>query len=77
MLREELKNFLRPEFLNRIDDIVIFRPLSKDDLRGIVDIQLRRLEKLLADRELKLELTEAAKTRSSSSATSRRSARAR
>ena len=62
VLREELKNFLRPEFLNRIDDVIIFRPLSKPDLRGIVDIQLRRLEKLLADRELKLDLTEQAKT---------------
>jgi ATP-dependent Clp protease ATP-binding subunit ClpB len=62
VLREELKNFLRPEFLNRIDDIVIFRPLSKGDLRGIVDIQLKRLEKLLEGRELKLDLTEAAKS---------------
>jgi ATP-dependent Clp protease ATP-binding subunit ClpB len=61
VLRDELRNFLRPEFLNRIDDIVIFRPLSKKDLRGIVDIQLRRLEKLVADRELKLDLTEEAK----------------
>ncbi len=61
VLREELKNFLRPEFLNRIDDVIIFRPLSKSDLRGIVDIQLRRLEKLMADRELKLDLTEDAK----------------
>jgi ATP-dependent Clp protease ATP-binding subunit ClpB len=61
VLREELRNFLRPEFLNRIDDVIIFRPLSKVDLRGIVDIQLRRLEKLVADRELKLELTDAAK----------------
>jgi ATP-dependent Clp protease ATP-binding subunit ClpB len=61
VLREELRNFLRPEFLNRIDDIIIFRPLSKKDLRGIVDIQLRRLEKLVADRELKLDLTENAK----------------
>ena len=61
VLREELRNFLRPEFLNRIDDIVLFRPLSKIDLRGIVDIQLRRLEKLVADRELKLELSESAK----------------
>jgi ATP-dependent Clp protease ATP-binding subunit ClpB len=61
VLRDELRNFLRPEFLNRIDDIVVFRPLSKHDLRGIVDIQLRRLEKLVADRELKLDLTEAAK----------------
>ena len=63
VLREELKNFLRPEFLNRIDDVIIFRPLSKPDLRGIVDIQLRRLEKLVADRELKFEVTERAKMR--------------
>jgi ATP-dependent Clp protease ATP-binding subunit ClpB len=61
VLRDELKNFLRPEFLNRIDDIIIFRPLSKVDLRGIVDIQLKKLEKLVVDRELSLELTEAAK----------------
>jgi ATP-dependent Clp protease ATP-binding subunit ClpB len=63
VLREELKRFLRPEFLNRIDDVIIFRPLSKPDLRGIVEIQLRKVEKLVADRELKLELTEAAKMR--------------
>jgi ATP-dependent Clp protease ATP-binding subunit ClpB len=63
VLREELKRFLRPEFLNRIDDVIIFRPLSKSDLRGIVDIQLRKVEKLVADRELRLELTEAAKMR--------------
>ncbi len=61
VLRDELKNFMRPEFLNRIDDVVLFRPLSKVDLRGIVDIQLRRLEKLLADRELRLSLDDAAK----------------
>jgi ATP-dependent Clp protease ATP-binding subunit ClpB len=48
VLMEELKAFFRPEFLNRIDDIVVFKALSKDDLRGIVDIQLRRLEKLLS-----------------------------
>ncbi len=63
VLQEELRAFLRPEFLNRIDDIVLFRPLSKKDLRGIVDIQLRRLEKLLTDRELRIELTERAKDR--------------
>jgi ATP-dependent Clp protease ATP-binding subunit ClpB len=61
VMREELRAFLRPEFLNRIDDVVLFRPLSKADLRGIVDIQLRRLEKLVSDRELKLQLTEPAK----------------
>jgi ATP-dependent Clp protease ATP-binding subunit ClpB len=61
VMREELRAFLRPEFLNRIDDVVLFRPLSKADLRGIVDIQLRRLEKLVGDRELKLQLSEPAK----------------
>jgi ATP-dependent Clp protease ATP-binding subunit ClpB len=63
VMQEELRAFLRPEFLNRIDDVVLFRPLSRKDLRGIVDIQLRRLEKLTADRELRIELTEAAKER--------------
>jgi ATP-dependent Clp protease ATP-binding subunit ClpB len=61
VLREELRSFLRPEFLNRIDDVVLFRPLSRSDLRGIVEIQLRRLEKLMADRELKMQLSEPAK----------------
>jgi ATP-dependent Clp protease ATP-binding subunit ClpB len=63
VLREELTSFLRPEFLNRVDDVIVFRPLSKADLRSIVDIQLKKVEKLVADRELRLELTEAAKAR--------------
>jgi ATP-dependent Clp protease ATP-binding subunit ClpB len=63
VLQEELRAFLRPEFLNRIDDVVLFRPLSRKDLRGIVDIQLRRLEKLTADRELKIHLSDSAKDR--------------
>jgi ATP-dependent Clp protease ATP-binding subunit ClpB len=41
--------------------VILFRPLSKKDLRGIVDIQLRRLEKMLIDRELKMQLTDGAK----------------
>src|SRR5580700_7852187 len=61
VMHEEVRAFLRPEFLNRIDDVVLFRPLSKHDLLGIVDIQLRRLEKLLTDRELRIELTDRAK----------------
>jgi ATP-dependent Clp protease ATP-binding subunit ClpB len=61
LMQEDLRAFLRPEFLNRIDDVVLFRPLSKKDLRGIVDIQLKHLEKLVADRELQIHLTEAAK----------------
>jgi ATP-dependent Clp protease ATP-binding subunit ClpB len=63
VLLEELRKFFRPEFLNRIDDTVVFKALTKDDLRGIVDIQLRRLEQLLSDRELKVELSNPAKGR--------------
>jgi ATP-dependent Clp protease ATP-binding subunit ClpB len=51
----------RPEFLNRIDDIVIFRRLEKSELRRIVEIQVARLERLLAERKITLELTDAAK----------------
>ncbi|HEX6616358.1 MAG TPA: ATP-dependent chaperone ClpB [Gemmatimonadales bacterium] len=60
-VRDELRNFFRPEFLNRVDDIIVFRPLSRDDLVHIVDIQLERLERLLADRHLRLEVTPEAK----------------
>jgi len=57
----QLSEFFRPEFLNRIDDVVVFRSLSKEHLRKIVDIQLRRLEKLLADRKVRVELEPQAK----------------
>jgi ATP-dependent Clp protease ATP-binding subunit ClpB len=63
VLQEELRAFLRPEFLNRIDDVILFRPLSRVDLRGIVDIQLRRLDRMLVDRELTMQLTDGAKNR--------------
>ncbi len=56
-VREELRNSFRPEFLNRVDDIIVFRPLSRRDLAEIVEIQLRHLEKLLAARHLRLEVT--------------------
>ena len=56
-----LKNFFRPEFLNRVDEIVIFKPLTREDLGGIVEIQLRHVSDLLADRGLKLEITPAAR----------------
>jgi len=58
---ESLKAAFRPEFLNRVDDIVVFRPLARADLGRIVEIQLDRLRKLLADRQLTLELSEAAR----------------
>ncbi len=56
-----LQRHFRPEFLNRIDDIIVFHPLTKEDLVKIVDIQLRRLNELLEDRGFKLEVTDAAK----------------
>ena len=56
-VRDEMRNFFRPEFLNRVDDIIVFRPLSREDLAQIVDIQLRKLEEQLEARHLHLELT--------------------
>lgn len=56
-----LQAHFRPEFLNRIDEIVVFHPLSKQDLREIVDIQLKRVEALLRDRGFSLEVTPEAK----------------
>jgi ATP-dependent Clp protease ATP-binding subunit ClpB len=60
-VRDELRNHFRPEFLNRVDDIIVFRPLSRDDLVHIVELQLRRLDQLLAGRHLRLEVTPEAK----------------
>jgi ATP-dependent Clp protease ATP-binding subunit ClpB len=59
---DQLRQHFRPEFLNRVDEIVIFEPLKKKDMGKIVEIQLRRLEKLLADKNLTLSLSEAAKS---------------
>jgi ATP-dependent Clp protease ATP-binding subunit ClpB len=56
-----LREHFRPEFLNRVDDIVIFRPLSEEQLQHIVDLRLNDLEKLLADRHITVELTAAAR----------------
>jgi ATP-dependent Clp protease ATP-binding subunit ClpB len=53
---EELDRTFRPEFLNRIDEIILFRSLNKEDLVHIVDIQMRHLHKLLAERHIGLEL---------------------
>ena len=58
---ESLRAEFRPEFLNRVDDIVVFRPLERADLGRIVEIQLARLRRLLADRQLTIELSEAAR----------------
>ena len=56
-----LRAHFKPEFLNRIDDIVVFRPLGTEQLTKIVDLRLEDLKKLLADRKVTLELSEAAK----------------
>jgi ATP-dependent Clp protease ATP-binding subunit ClpB len=56
-----LQGHFRPEFLNRIDEIVIFHPLRREHLAGIVDIQLRRVSKLLADKGYHLAVSEAAR----------------
>jgi ATP-dependent Clp protease ATP-binding subunit ClpB len=60
-LMQELRNTLRPEFLNRIDEVVIFRPLGREELTRIVDIQLGLLRRRLEDRRIHLEVTEAAR----------------
>ena len=60
-VREAIRAELRPELLNRIDEIVVFHSLGREELAHIVDIQLRRLGKLLSDKQLTLELTARAK----------------
>jgi ATP-dependent Clp protease ATP-binding subunit ClpB len=58
---EELRKHFRPEFLNRVDEVIVFHALSKDQLKKIVDILLARLRERLAERHISLELTDAAK----------------
>ena len=57
----ELRRAFRPEFLNRLDETIMFHPLTKANLGGIIDIMVESLRKRLADRALKLEITDAAK----------------
>jgi ATP-dependent Clp protease ATP-binding subunit ClpB len=59
---EAMRQHFRPEFLNRVDEIVVFHSLGRADLARIVDIQLERLAGLLAERKLKLALTDAARS---------------
>jgi ATP-dependent Clp protease ATP-binding subunit ClpB len=60
-VRDELRNHFRPEFLNRVDDIIVFRQLSRDDLVHIVDLQLQRLEGMLSQRHISLQVSPEAK----------------
>jgi ATP-dependent Clp protease ATP-binding subunit ClpC len=56
-LKQALEAHFRPEFLNRLDDIIVFRPLTREDLQQIVDIELEKVYKRLAEKGLKLQLT--------------------
>ena len=58
----DLRGHFRPEFLNRLDEIILFKPLTKDNIGGIVDLMVKELSARLADQELSLELTDAART---------------
>ncbi len=58
---DELRATFRPEFLNRVDEVVVFAPLTREQLAEIVELQLRRLEERLAERGIRIELTDAAK----------------
>ncbi len=60
-IHEELLARFRPEFLNRIDEVVIFNPLGKEEIEKIVDLQLEHLAKLLAERKVRIELTDKAR----------------
>lgn len=61
LIREELKHHFRPEFLNRIDAIVVFKPLTEEEIEKIVEIMLKEVEERLKDRNIKLVVTEKAK----------------
>jgi len=60
---EIVSTHFRPEFINRVDDVVVFHPLSREHIRSIVDIQLAYLQARLADREMQIHLSDAAKDR--------------
>jgi len=57
----ELKKFFRPEFINRIDEIIVFRKLNKDDIKKIIDIQLERINSRFADKKIKVVFDESIK----------------
>jgi ATP-dependent Clp protease ATP-binding subunit ClpC len=62
VLLDKLRAFFRPELLNRIDETVVFRPLTRPNLRRIVDLELAALGKLLADKQIRLDVDDAAKS---------------
>ena len=62
MVMNDLRGHFRPEFLNRLDEIIMFKPLTKDNIGMIVDLMVQELDRRLSDQELSLELTDSART---------------
>ena len=60
-LMREVENVFKPEFLGRLDDVVVFRKLTREDLKHIVDIELSKVRERLGERGLKIELTDEAR----------------
>src|SRR5207253_8355723 len=58
---EELKRSFRPEFLNRIDEVIVFHSLSREDVKSIVDLMMRRVREQLKGKDIEIELTDASK----------------
>lgn len=61
VVMSEMKHRFKPEFLNRVDDIIMFTPLNREEIKQIIDIFMQGLRNRLADREIKIELTDGAK----------------
>ena len=62
MVMNELRAHFRPEFLNRLDEIIMFKPLTKNNINSIIDLLVADVNKRLEDKELQIELTDAAKS---------------
>ena len=62
LVMNDLRNHFRPEFLNRLDETILFKPLTKSNIASIIDLLLAELNGRLAERELQIELTSSAKT---------------
>ena len=60
LVMSQLKNYFRPEFLNRLDEIVMFKPLSKSDIRGIIDLLVKDINRRIEDKEISLTVTDKA-----------------
>jgi ATP-dependent Clp protease ATP-binding subunit ClpC len=61
LLHKEIERYFRPEFINRLDDIIVFRPLGRPDLEQIIEYELRKVRKRLSERDIQMDLDEPAK----------------